>query len=124
MEFRCVLAQPYRCDVLVSKLSTDHKVETYWDASKSVAGLGWGHGETRRRLLGGWSAEREVSLRSGKASADALERTGYRVTRVDVARDIAACSATEARRGAQHAAWPPGRGRRAARRAGDPRHPL
>jgi D-alanine-D-alanine ligase len=40
-------------------------------------------------LMGGWSAEREVSLRSGKACADALERAGYRVTRVDVARDIA-----------------------------------
>ncbi len=40
-------------------------------------------------LLGGWSAEREVSLRSGKACADALERRGYRVTRVDVGRDIA-----------------------------------
>jgi D-alanine-D-alanine ligase len=40
-------------------------------------------------LLGGWSAEREVSLRSGKACADALERQGYQVTRVDVARDIA-----------------------------------
>jgi len=41
-------------------------------------------------LMGGWSAEREVSLRSGKACADALERNGYRVTRIDVARDIAA----------------------------------
>lgn len=40
-------------------------------------------------LMGGWSAEREVSLRSGKACADALEGEGYRVTRVDVARDIA-----------------------------------
>jgi D-alanine-D-alanine ligase len=40
-------------------------------------------------LLGGWSAEREVSLRSGKACADALEGQGYRVTRVDVAKDIA-----------------------------------
>jgi D-alanine-D-alanine ligase len=40
-------------------------------------------------LMGGWSAEREVSLRSGKASVDALERQGYRVTRVDVGRDIA-----------------------------------
>ena len=40
-------------------------------------------------LMGGWSAEREVSLRSGRACADALERTGYRVTRVDVGRDIA-----------------------------------
>ena len=41
-------------------------------------------------LMGGWSAEREVSLRSGKACADAAERAGYRVTRVDVGRDIAA----------------------------------
>jgi D-alanine-D-alanine ligase len=40
--------------------------------------------------MGGWSAEREVSLRSGKACADALERTGYRVSPVDVNRDIAA----------------------------------
>ncbi|MEA2975305.1 MAG: D-alanine-D-alanine ligase [Alphaproteobacteria bacterium] len=40
-------------------------------------------------LMGGWSAEREVSLRSGKASVDALERQGYRVSRVDVGRDIA-----------------------------------
>ncbi|MEX0841495.1 MAG: D-alanine--D-alanine ligase [Xanthobacteraceae bacterium] len=41
-------------------------------------------------LMGGWSAEREVSLRSGTACAAALERQGYRVTRVDVTRDIAA----------------------------------
>ena len=41
-------------------------------------------------LMGGWSAEREVSLRSGKACADAAERAGYRVSRVDVGRDIAA----------------------------------
>ena len=40
-------------------------------------------------LMGGWSAEREVSLRSGKACADAAERKGYRVSRVDVGRDIA-----------------------------------
>src|ERR1043165_6606031 len=40
-------------------------------------------------LMGGWSAEREVSLRSGKACAEALDRTGHRVTRVDVGRDIA-----------------------------------
>ena len=41
-------------------------------------------------LMGGWSAEREVSLRSGNACADALERGGgYRVSRVDVTRDIA-----------------------------------
>lgn len=40
-------------------------------------------------LMGGWSAERPVSLSSGKACADALERAGYRVTRVDVQRDVA-----------------------------------
>src|SRR5215470_653465 len=40
-------------------------------------------------LMGGWSAEREVSMRSGKACADALERKGYRVTKIDVGRDIA-----------------------------------
>jgi D-alanine-D-alanine ligase len=40
-------------------------------------------------LMGGWSAEREVSLRSGKACADALTRRGYRVTPVDVGRDVA-----------------------------------
>jgi D-alanine-D-alanine ligase len=41
--------------------------------------------------MGGWSAEREVSLRSGKACADALERVGaYRVSRIDVDREIAA----------------------------------
>ena len=40
-------------------------------------------------LMGSWSAEREVSLNSGKPCADAAERRGYRVTRVDVQRDIA-----------------------------------
>jgi D-alanine-D-alanine ligase len=41
-------------------------------------------------LMGGWSAEREVSLRSGKACAAALTRRGYQVTPIDVGRDIAA----------------------------------
>jgi D-alanine-D-alanine ligase len=40
-------------------------------------------------LMGGWSAERPVSLNSGRGCADALESAGYRVTRIDVARDIA-----------------------------------
>ncbi len=40
-------------------------------------------------LMGGWSAEREVSLRSGEACAAALEGEGFRVTRIDVERDIA-----------------------------------
>lgn len=39
-------------------------------------------------LLGGLSAEREVSLKSGAAVADALEGEGYRVTRIDVGRDL------------------------------------
>jgi D-alanine-D-alanine ligase len=44
-------------------------------------------------LMGGWSAERDVSLRSGKACADALERQGFRVTRIDVDRNVAAALA-------------------------------
>lgn len=40
--------------------------------------------------MGGWSVEREVSLNSGAGCAAALERAGFRVTRVDVQRDIAA----------------------------------
>jgi D-alanine-D-alanine ligase len=40
-------------------------------------------------LMGGLSAERPVSLNSGKGCADALETQGYRVTRVDVGRDVA-----------------------------------
>jgi D-alanine-D-alanine ligase len=39
-------------------------------------------------LLGGFSSERPVSLSSGNACADALEKEGYKVTRVDVGRDI------------------------------------
>jgi D-alanine-D-alanine ligase len=40
-------------------------------------------------LMGGLSSEREVSLVSGGACADALERLGARVSRVDAGRDIA-----------------------------------
>jgi D-alanine-D-alanine ligase len=40
-------------------------------------------------LMGGWSAEREISLRSGTACAAALTKVGYRVTPVDVGRDVA-----------------------------------
>ncbi|HZZ62225.1 MAG TPA: D-alanine--D-alanine ligase [Roseiarcus sp.] len=40
-------------------------------------------------LMGGWSAERPVSLNSGRGCADALEALGYRVTRIDVDRSIA-----------------------------------
>ncbi len=40
-------------------------------------------------LMGGWSAEREVSLNSGEACARALESEGFEVTRIDVDRGIA-----------------------------------
>jgi D-alanine-D-alanine ligase len=40
-------------------------------------------------LMGGWSAERPVSLVTGKGVAEALERAGYRVTAIDMERDIA-----------------------------------
>ena len=40
-------------------------------------------------LMGGWSAEREVSLSSGAGVAAALESLGHRVTRIDMGRDVA-----------------------------------
>jgi len=40
-------------------------------------------------LMGGWSAEREVSLLSGAGVAEALESLGHRVTRIDMGRDVA-----------------------------------
>jgi D-alanine-D-alanine ligase len=40
-------------------------------------------------LMGGLSAERSISLKSGTAVADALESEGYRVTRIDVGHDVA-----------------------------------
>jgi D-alanine-D-alanine ligase len=40
-------------------------------------------------LMGGWSAERAVSLTSGAGVADALESLGHRVTRIDMDRDVA-----------------------------------
>lgn len=39
-------------------------------------------------LMGGWSGEREVSLSSGHECAKALREAGYRVTEVDVDRNI------------------------------------
>jgi D-alanine-D-alanine ligase len=41
-------------------------------------------------LMGGLSAEREVSLNSGKACAAALREKGYEVAEIDVSRDLAA----------------------------------
>ncbi len=39
-------------------------------------------------LMGGWSAEREISLVSGAACANALTGAGYSVTTIDVQRDM------------------------------------
>jgi D-alanine-D-alanine ligase len=41
-------------------------------------------------LMGGWSAEREVSLSSGRECAKALADCGYRVRVIDVGRDLPA----------------------------------
>ena len=40
-------------------------------------------------LMGGWSSERPVSLSSGEECAKALEASGFKVTRIDVKRDVA-----------------------------------
>ena len=40
-------------------------------------------------LMGGWSAEREVSLVSGAGAARALEELGHQVRAIDVQRDLA-----------------------------------
>ena len=40
-------------------------------------------------LMGGWSSERPVSLSTGEECAKALEGEGYRVSRVDVDRNVA-----------------------------------
>ncbi len=47
------------------------------------------HGHHVAVLLGGLSAEREVSLVSGRECADSLERLGAQVSRVDAGRDLA-----------------------------------
>ncbi|HLZ77781.1 MAG TPA: D-alanine--D-alanine ligase [Sphingomonas sp.] len=41
-------------------------------------------------LMGGWSAEREVSLTSGRGITAAIERLGHRVVAIDMGRDVAA----------------------------------
>jgi D-alanine-D-alanine ligase len=59
-------------------------------------------------LMGGLSAEREVSLSSGRACAEALDRLGARVSRVDAGRDIAAvltALAPDVCFNALHGAW-------------------
>lgn len=59
-------------------------------------------------LLGGLSSEREVSFVSGRECADALERLGARVTRVDAGRDLAqvlAAARPDVVFNALHGAW-------------------
>jgi D-alanine-D-alanine ligase len=59
-------------------------------------------------LMGGLSPEREVSLVSGAACADALERLGAKVSRVDAGRDVAEVLAglkPDAAFNALHGAW-------------------
>src|ERR1700758_578256 len=59
-------------------------------------------------LLGGLSSEREVSLVSGRECADALERLGAKVTRIDAGRDVAEVLAEtkpDAVFNALHGAW-------------------
>lgn len=38
-------------------------------------------------LMGGWSAERQVSLSSGEACSNALRKSGFNVIPIDVTRD-------------------------------------
>ena len=39
-------------------------------------------------LMGGWSSEREVSISSGLACAEALEALGFQVSKIDVDHNI------------------------------------
>ena len=39
-------------------------------------------------LMGGWSSEREVSILSGLACVEALQSSGFQVTKIDVDRNI------------------------------------
>lgn len=50
-------------------------------------------------LMGGWSAEREVSLNSGAAAAKALREAGYAVSVIDLERDLGAITAALAEAG-------------------------
>ena len=76
-------------------------------------------------LMGGRSAEREVSLVSGRECAAALRQEGFEVVEIDAGADLArGARRGEARRRLQRAARPLGRGRL---RPGHPRmarHPL
>ena len=64
-------------------------ITLHWEI-KRVGDLDGRRRMTKRAavLMGGWSAEREVSLVSGRECADALEELGYEVNRIDVSRDL------------------------------------
>ena len=78
-------------------------------------------------LMGGWTAEREVSLVSGRECAKALAALGYDVREIDVTRDLGALvdgADARARRGVQRAARPRRRGRHGPGRARIPARAL
>ncbi|MHA1560403.1 MAG: D-alanine--D-alanine ligase, partial [Alphaproteobacteria bacterium] len=56
---------------------------------ESDAGTSRGDGKHVAMLMGGWSSERDVSFSSGENCAKELEDKGYRVSRIDVDRDVA-----------------------------------
>ncbi len=59
-----------------------------------MTGLGRPPKRTRDRvavLMGGMSAEREISLRSGEAVAEALAGQGYAAAKIDVGPDLSEC---------------------------------
>ena len=58
-------------------------------------------------LMGGWSAERPVSLNSGRECADNLEQAGYRVTRKPACSSASAHSLPEFRLTGRSADQPP-----------------
>src|SRR5262245_1250347 len=78
---------------MTSKLSTQPPISILLGVSESARGRG-SMSKHVAVLMGGCSAEREVSLRSGRACAEAATRLGYRVTRIDVGRDIASVLTT------------------------------
>jgi D-alanine-D-alanine ligase len=59
-------------------------------------------------VMGGWSAERDVSLVTGRAVAEALGRLDYRVTEIDADRDLAqqiSAAAPDVAFNALHGRW-------------------
>ena len=76
-----------------ARVNAQSGVTLEWEIQRGGAGMTPLHIVV---LMGGWSAEREVSLSSGAGVADALESLGHRVTRIDMRRDVAALLAETA----------------------------